>query len=83
MLKRRKRRSEGLIFSSLPALFLFLDVLLKFEAKSFLLLSTSASCEGKSQVKAFHIRASVHKNEMYNVLFRISLTSKRISQCAA
>lgn len=45
------------LFSSLPALSVFLDASLKLEAKSFSLLSASTSCEGKSQVKAFYVSA--------------------------
>lgn len=47
------------MFSSLPAL----SVFPKFGAKSSSFLSTSASQEGKSQVKAFHRPVLARKNE--------------------
>lgn len=53
------------MFSSLPAL----SVFPKFGAKSSSFLSTSASREGKSQVKAFHRRVLARKNERYNLEF--------------
>ncbi len=81
--QRRSEVLKVLCFSSLPVLSVFLDASLKFAAKSFPVLSTSASCEGKSQVKAFHKRVSAHKNEMYNLEFAISFTSKLcISMCS-
>lgn len=43
----------------------FLDVPRKLGDKSSPLLSTSASCEGKSRVELFCKTASIRKNEMY------------------
>lgn len=66
---QERRRSEGLsiFFFPLPALSVFLGASRKFAAKSSCFLSTSASCEGKSQVTAFHIRASARGSEMCDI----------------
>lgn len=60
-----KRRFGGsFMFSSPQALSIFFS---KLGAQSPSFLSASASCEGKSQVKAFHRRTLARKNERYNL----------------